>query len=98
MRKIREMLGADGLFLVWEPVRLEGESENDWFNRFVANRPFWSALSDEDFFDIDSHHRTSDHPETAATWRMLGIESGFARAEEIFRAPNDLARLYQFRP
>ena len=98
VRKIREMLGADGLFLIWEPVRLEGESENDWFDRFVANRPFWTALSDEDFFDIDSHHRTSDHPETAATWRMLGINSGFARGEEIFRAPNNLARLYQFSP
>ncbi len=97
VRKIREIVGVRGLFLLWEPVRLEGESEEGWYDRFVSNRPLWSVLSDEDFADIDNHHRTSDHPETDHVWRMLGTETGFARIDEIFRAPNNLARAYQFR-
>lgn len=96
-RKIREIVGVRGLFLIWEPVCLEGESEEGWYDRFVANRPLWSVLSDKDFADIDNHHRTSDHPETDHVWRMLGVESGFAGVDEIFRAPNNLARVYQFR-
>ena len=97
VQKIREIVGADGLFLFWEPTRLEGESEAGWYDRFVSNRPLWSVLSDEDFTDIDNHHRSSDHPETASVWRMLGTNSGFGRVDEVFRAPNNLARVYQFR-
>jgi SAM-dependent methyltransferase len=98
VRKIHDILPADGDFLIWEPVRLEGESENDWYDRFVSNRPLWSVLSDEDFCDIDNHHRTSDHPETDPVWRSLGTDGGFTRVDEVFRAPNNLARLYRFTP
>jgi hypothetical protein len=97
MSMVREILGERGLFLIWEPVRLEGESEVGWYDRFVRDRPLWSVLSDEDFADIDNHHRTSDHPETDQVWRMLGAEAGFSQVDEIFRAPNNLARVYQFR-
>ncbi len=97
MEKVRAIIGPRGLFLIWEPVRLAGESETGWYDRFVAERPLWSVLSDADFADIDNHHRTADHPETDETWRRLGLEAGFARVDEIFRGPNDLARVYQFR-
>ena len=97
VQKIRSMLSPQGLFLIWEPTRLEGESEDGWYDRFVSNRPLWSVLSDEDFADIDNHHRTSDHPETAEGWRTLGTDAGFARVDELFRSPNDLARLYSFK-
>ena len=97
VRKICEIVGTRGLFLIWETVRLEGESEEGWYDRFLSNRPLWSVLSDEDFAGFDAHHRAADHPETDEVWRMIGAEAGFARVDEIFRAPNDLARLYQFR-
>jgi SAM-dependent methyltransferase len=97
MRKVRDILGERGLFLIWEPVRLEGETEVGWYDRFFASRPQWSVLSDDDFADIDHHHRTSDHPETDQTWRLLGSEAGFSRVDEIFRASNNLARVYQYR-
>jgi ubiquinone/menaquinone biosynthesis C-methylase UbiE len=96
VRKVREIVGERGIFLIWEPVRLEGESEEEWYDRFAALRPAWSILSDEDFADIDHHHRTSDHPETDATWRMIGMEAGFSRVDEVFRAPNNLARVYRY--
>ena len=97
MKKVREIVGERGLFLIWEPVRLEDESEVGWFDRFVASRPSWSILSDEDFADIDHHHRTSDHPETDQVWRKLGMEAGFQRVDEVFRAPSNLARVYWFK-
>lgn len=97
MQKIRGIVGAHGLFLIWEPTRLDSESKDGWDDRFGAIRPSWSALSDEDFAEMYEHIKTSDHPETVAAWRTMGAESGFSHMDELFRAPNDLARMYLFR-
>jgi hypothetical protein len=97
MERVRQIVGEQGMFLIWEPVRSEGESEIGWYDRFAASRPYWSVLSDEDFADIDHHHRTSDHPETDETWRQIGLDAGFSRVDDVFRAPSQLARVYQYR-
>jgi Methyltransferase domain len=97
VRMIREIVGKQGLFLIWEPTLLDGEDRDGWNNRFVSNRLLWGALSEEEFAAIDAHNRSADYPETAAGWRELGIEAGFGRGHELFRAPNDLSRMYLFR-
>lgn len=97
MRKVHDLLGDRGLFIVWEPTLLEGEDRGGWLDRFTSNRPFWTALSDKEFASVDAHNRAADYPETAVTWRALGIGAGFSSATELFRAPNDLHRMYLFR-
>jgi hypothetical protein len=97
VRKIHDLLPPKGLFLVWEPTRLEGEDKEGWMDRFRLMRPKWSAISDEEFSAFESHSRASDYPETAATWLDIAREAGFREASELLIVPNQLARAYRFR-
>ncbi len=97
MRKVDSLLPPDGLFLIWEPTCFEGEDREGWMERFRQMRPQWPAISDEEFADFDSHHRASDYAETALAWKGMACEAGFEQAEELFTAPNHLARVYLFR-
>ena len=97
MRRVERLLPRDGLFLIWEPTCFEGEDRDGWMERFRQMRPQWPAISDEEFTAFDSHHRASDYAETAATWKGMAREAGFEQADELFTAPNQLARVYLFR-
>jgi hypothetical protein len=96
MKLARTRLAPNGLFLIWEPTRLEGEDRDAWMERFRRVRPHWPAISDEEFQSFDSHHRASDYSETATVWTGMGRQAGFARAEQIFMGPHQLARVYRF--
>ena len=96
MRRIRSLLRPQGLFLIWESTCLEGEDREGWMERFRRIRPRWPELTDEEFASFDRHHRASDYPETRAMWKGMARAAGFARTEEIFVAPNELARVYRF--
>lgn len=97
MRKIHDLLPLAGLFLIWEPTRLEGEDKEGWMDRFRLMRPKWSAISDEEFAAFENHSRASDYPETAATWIGIAREAGFSEANELLIVPTQLARVYRFR-
>jgi SAM-dependent methyltransferase len=97
MRKVERLLPRDGLFVIWEPTCLEGEDRDGWMERFRHMRPQWPVLSDDEFAAFDSHCRTSDYAETAAMWKGIAREAGFEQADELFTAPNQLARIYLFR-
>jgi SAM-dependent methyltransferase len=96
MRQVARLLSPNGLFLIWEPTRLEGEDREGWMERFRQMRPHWPAVSDEEFASFDSHHRASDYAETAETWKSMAREAGFARSDELLMVPNKLARVYRF--
>jgi SAM-dependent methyltransferase len=97
MRRVGALLPDNGLFLIWEPTRLEGEDREGWFNRFRQLRPEWSMVTDEEFAAFDSHQRASDYAETSATWVAMGREVGFEEADELLTVPNQLARVYRYR-
>jgi hypothetical protein len=40
--------------------------------------------------------RSSDLPETSATWLSLGRDAGFANAREIYVDPTNFYRLYWY--
>ena len=97
MKEIRRILGGAGLFLIWEPTLLEGEAQEGWISRFErGSRPLWSKLDGEDWDAMLSHVRASDHAEPSAIWRQLGLQAGFANAQEIYTSPTELARVYRF--
>jgi SAM-dependent methyltransferase len=96
MRWVRALLSRDGLFLIWEPTCLEGEDRDGWMERFRRLRPEWSKVTDEEFAAFDLRCRTSDYAETATTWKAIGREAGFERAEELLTVPNRLARVYRY--
>ena len=97
MQKVQSLLSRDGLFLIWEPTCLEGEDREGWMERFRAMRPYWSAISDEEFAAFESHHRASDYAESAASWMGMAKAAGFERTDELMTVPNQLARVYCFR-
>jgi len=99
MREIREGMNADGAFLIYEPTRDDGEGRPAYMDRFEATaRRDWTALSADEFNEAISHVRTCDLPETVSDWAMLGLKAGFTRIEELYRSPDDLFRLINYRP
>ena len=97
MKNVRDALSRSGLFLIWQPTLLEGETRDEWLDRFSAYRNVWAALTDEEFAEMDAHVRLADFPESADTWKAMGREVGFSQAEQIFLMPNRFGRVFQFR-
>jgi hypothetical protein len=98
MRRVREIIGPNGLLLIWEAVCFEGESRDAWFRRFEQIRPAFTAISQPEWDAMAEHTRTADLPETDATWHRLGRDAGFANASELFVAPHRLSAMYRFGP
>lgn len=95
LRDIRRII-PQGMLLIYENTSPDGESREAWMSRWDAQRPTWTAYTDEEWEAMASHVHDEDHPETDATWRRLGEEAGFETVRERYRAPTDLFRLYSF--
>lgn len=99
MREIRAGMDADGAFLIYEPTRDDGEGRPAYMDRFEASaRRDWTALTADEFEEAITHVRTCDLPETVSDWQALGREAGFTRIDELYRSPDDLFRLINYRP
>lgn len=96
MQAVRGIVGNTGLFAIYENVSREGETRDAWMKRWDAQRPGWTAHSEDEWRTITTHVHTSDFPESDSTWRRLGREAGFGTARQLFAAPTDLFRLYAF--
>jgi hypothetical protein len=83
--------------MIYEPTLRDGEDRPAFLDRFAkVNRALWKALTDEEWTQIEHHVRTSDLPETRASWIDLGNRAGFAKSREIFTDPTDFYCLYRY--
>lgn len=99
MGEIRAMIDAEGLFFIYEPTRNDGEDRDSFLDRFDrTGRRLWTAFTPHEWATTLSHVRTADLPETASGWLALGRAAGFATAEEVFKDPTDLLRMFCYRP
>jgi len=99
MRQIRERIDPRGAFLVYESTRDDGETRAAYLDRFEAiGRRDWTAFSADEFKEAMGHVRDCDLPETVSGWVGLGREAGFSRIGELYRSPDDLFRLFSYRP
>jgi len=96
MRAARGIVGSEGLFIIYENVSRDGETRDEWMKRWDAQRPGWTAYSEDEWQTITAHVHSSDFPESDSTWRRLGREAGFGTVRQLFKAPTDLFRLYAF--
>ena len=65
--------------------------------RFIrVNQPVWTALTPDEWGQIEHHVVTCDFPETSAGWLDIGRQAGFAKAEQIFDDPTNFYRVYRF--
>lgn len=94
MRKIRGLVGADGLFLFYENAGPDGEDRTEWLRRWDLQRPQWTAFSADEWEAIATHVHAYDYPETVSRWHELGHEAGFSHVQEVLVAPSDLFRMF----
>lgn len=98
IKKVYESLSDDGIFLIYEPVFLDGEHRGSYFKRIkVIIESTWTGLSDEETGALLEHVRTTELPETEDTWIRLGRDAGLRSAEKIFSEPIGLYSLFIYR-
>ena len=99
MREVRTAVGADGRFLIYEPIRNEGESRLEYLNRFEhISRFAWPALTLEEWTIILTHVRAADFPEPPSVWAQLGRNAEFSDVRRLFTDPTGLYSVFCFRP
>jgi ubiquinone/menaquinone biosynthesis C-methylase UbiE len=96
MRRVRSIVGGHGLFLIYEDTSPDGEDRAAWLRRWDCQKPFWTALTLEEWDAITAHVHTADFPETTSQWHSLGREAGFSQVRQLFVAPSNLFRMYCF--
>jgi len=98
MKRVHDALSEDGVFLIYEPVYIEGENKEAYFDRIkgiIENT--WTGLSQEEAETLLEHVKTTEIPETMSTWTGLGNDAGFKTAEKIFSEPTGLYSIFMFR-
>lgn len=99
MREVRAAVGAAGLFLIYEPIRHEGESRPAYLDRFEQiHHAAWAALTPDEWATILAHVRSGDFPEPPSVWAQLGRDAGFADVRELFTDPTGFFKVFCFRP
>jgi SAM-dependent methyltransferase len=97
LKAIRDALGAGGIFLLYEPTRIDGEERAGYLERFQqTNHRLWDYLSEPEWEQIWEHVSTCDFPESAAGWVEIGRAAGFSSGCPLFTDPTDLYRLFRF--
>lgn len=96
MRRVRGILGQDGMFMIYENTSPDGEDRESWMRRWDLQKPLWTAYSKEEWNAMAAHVHAADFPETDAAWHTLGHDAGFGTVREIYAAPTNLFRVYCF--
>ena len=96
MKNVHKALAPGGLFLIWEPTLLEGETRAEWLDRFAGLRRAFAAITEVEFRAMESHMRRADFPESADTWLAMGRQAGFGNAVELFAMPNRMGRVFKY--
>lgn len=99
MAAVRNAIGNDGLFLIYEPTLRAGETRGAYIDRAERSIRSWrTVLTGEEMDEVVQHVRTCDLPETVETWKTLALQGGFGRARKLFDGPADLFALFSFAP
>jgi ubiquinone/menaquinone biosynthesis C-methylase UbiE len=97
MGDIRSMIGPAGTLMVYEPTCLDGESRDEYLDRYEAvARGQWTGFDSDEMAALMQHVRSSDYPETTASWNALGRNAGFAKTDLLFINGPDLFRIFRF--
>jgi len=97
IKKAKQKLSDDGVFIIYEPILLEGEDRSMYFKRFKQTFDIhWTGLTKEERESLLEHVRESEKPETTKGWIQLGKEAGFTRAEKVFSEKTGLYEIYKY--
>lgn len=98
MRTTRSILREDGLFLCYDNASPDGETRDEWLQRWDDQQPAWTAYTVADWNAMTGHVHEANFPETSSGWFRLGREAGFTAIQERFVSPSNQFRLYAMRP
>ena len=99
MREVCATVGDGGLFLIYEPSRLDGETRPEFLDRFERSyHAAWSALTPAEWTIIWDHVQAADFPEQSSDWAQLGRDAGFTNVRELFTDPADILKVFCYRP
>lgn len=80
---VAEKLADDGMFLLIDTVRAEGEDREAYLSNYCTQlRSNWDCFSPEELDEVIEHIHNKDFPETAATLREMGAAAGLTQCEE----------------
>jgi len=97
MKKARNSLSAKGLFLLYEPVLIEGENREEFLKRFRETYDrHWRGLNEEEEESLFEHVRESEKPETTEDWIKLGKNAGFTKAEKVYSENTGLYEIFKY--
>jgi len=99
MRAVRSVIGPDGLFLIFEPASLEGETRPAYLERYdTFIHSVWTALTPAEQNILWTHVRTCDFPEQPSVWTQLGDDAGFTQVHDLFTDAPQLSKVFSYRP
>jgi ubiquinone/menaquinone biosynthesis C-methylase UbiE len=99
MRAVRSAIGDSGLFLIFEPASLEGETRPAYLERYETFiNAAWTALTPAEKNILWTHVRTCDFPEQPSTWTQLGHDAGFSEVQDLFTDTPQLLKVFSYRP
>ena len=97
IRDARRALGPDGLLLIYEPTCANGETRDQYMQRFEGSlRADWTAMNAEEQRDALDHVLNNDLPEPVSTWHHLGEQAGFSRCEERYVSGDGFYRVFLY--
>ena len=98
MKDVREVLADGGIFMLYEPILLEGEDLGQYYKRFkLTFDKFWKGLNNEESEYLLEHVRETEKPETTRDWIALGKEAGFVSANKVFSERTGLYEIFKYK-
>lgn len=98
MKKAKEALASGGIFMLYEPILLEGEDLKKYYIRFKSTfDEYWKGLDNEESDYLLEHVRETEKPETREDWIALGKEAGFKSATKVFSERTGLYEIFKYK-
>lgn len=97
MKKVKNALGNQGVFMIYEPILIEGEDLESYYHRFEKTfKEHWRGLNKKEADSLLEHVRESERPETTIDWINIGRDAGFKRAEKVFSEKTGLYEIFKY--
>ena len=86
LKEIKFHLTPNGTFLMYDLVRENNESRDDYNDRILkAVKEYCHKYSKKEYHLLEQHFLNDDFPETCETLKSIGEKAGFAKIKSLFQ-------------